>query len=238
MMTEKKFSKTFNSFWRALLPGSDRYLRKMNLSLIRFAPPLGFFSPIEERGVINELGFRLFCRMATDSYDCWKKLQNDVVKQVAVETVEYIKRFRTKESENVVEPSRASFSESGRIANRIYRFLQEKPRWEMRVCQPCFQGCGKVEACEGDVLLAETLYEIKAGDRNFRVIDIRQLLTYCALNYINPAYEIDRVVLLNPRLGLFYEESLDGMCQGLAWTSSGTVLNDIVNFLTETVTSI
>jgi hypothetical protein len=39
-----------------------------------------------------------------------------------------------------------------------------------------------MESCQGDILNNETLIEIKAGERGILSSDIKQIITYCALN--------------------------------------------------------
>jgi hypothetical protein len=81
------------------------------------------------------------------------------------------------------------------------------------VVSPQFEGCGIVDTCVGDVLIGPVLYEVKAGDRPVRSIDIRQLLTYAALNFAKKHRPIDRIGLVNPRLGKFFEIDLDTLCE-------------------------
>lgn len=238
MMTEKKFATVFSAFWRDLLPGTDRYVRRMNLALQRFALSLDPLAPIEERGITNEMGFRLFCQMVADDQDSWTRLRQDVVEQVASDTVNYIRRFRDSMSEGIRKPSKNAVQEAGQLAERLLGFLRVKPGWDRRICRPSFAGCGIIEECEGDVLLETALYEVKAGDRSFRAADVRQVLTYCALNYAKPKYNIDRIVLVNPRRGFFFEVSLDTMCRELAGANPGAILSDIVDFAAEPVTSV
>lgn len=62
---------------------------------------------------------------------------------------------------------------------------------------------------QGDLYYDSTLVELKAGQRNFIVEDIRQLLVYILLNFLSKQYELRRVELLNPRTGQYFEMSLD-----------------------------
>jgi hypothetical protein len=70
------------------------------------------------------------------------------------------------------------------------------------VPEPVFPGCGFIDTCRGDVLVCKTLFEVKAGDRLFRSIDVRQLVTYAALNLVSRQHKIHKVGLFNPRVGI------------------------------------
>ena len=70
--------------------------------------------------------------------------------------------------------------------------------------EPRFSGCGIIDECFGDILYEKTLYEVKAGERSFRSIDLRQVLVYCALDYAAGNRAISGVCLLNPRHGVHW----------------------------------
>lgn len=77
--------------------------------------------------------------------------------------------------------------------------------------RPAFPGCGVVEPCVGDILLGDTLIEVKTVDRLFRGLDFRQAIVYAVLADFG-TNTIENIQLLNPRLSLEYTTS----CQELA----------------------
>ena len=52
-----------------------------------------------------------------------------------------------------------------------------------------FHGCGFINQCYGDILIKNneesTIVEVKAGERNFTISDLRQILIYAGLDYIH-----------------------------------------------------
>jgi|LGVD01.1.fsa_nt_gb hypothetical protein len=66
VISERKFSNSFSSFWNELLPTADSFVRRMNLSLERYCLPTEsrFEVNRDRRSVINELSFRLFMSLA------------------------------------------------------------------------------------------------------------------------------------------------------------------------------
>ena len=79
---------------------------------------------------------------------------------------------------------------------------------------PSFPGCGLMANCRGDLLCGNTLVEIKArttgsGRKPFHPEDFKQLLVYCALNYLaGDAYDIQKIELYNPREGYLWESDV------------------------------
>jgi hypothetical protein len=129
-------------------------------------------------------------------------------------------------------PSDSDVLEAIQLARRTKQFFRTNGIDSLEVF-PEFLGCGWLSSCAGDVYAQGTLYEIKAGDRAFRSIDLRQLLTYCALNFAAKKYDIADVCLLNPREGTFAQFDLNALCGALAGRSAVEVLGDIVEYVSD-----
>jgi hypothetical protein len=91
--------------------------------------------------------------------------------------------------------------------------------------------------CTGDVYCSNTLYEIKAGERLFRSIDVRQLLTYAALNKADPCRTLTDIGLFNPRSGLSFTASLEEVCIEVAGLRTEELLGEIVRVISSGDTS-
>ena len=60
-----------------------------------------------------------------------------------------------------------------------------------------------IDLGKGDLISSDALFEIKAGDRFFRSVDVRQLIMYGALNSVSQSYQINRLGLFSiPRVGI------------------------------------
>jgi hypothetical protein len=96
------------------------------------------------------------------------------------------------------------------------------------VARPLFKGCGFVDASEGDILTKSTLFEVKTVDRSFRSADLRQLLTYSALNSASREADISAVGLVNPRRGVSCEMQVGELCLDISGRSAENLFAMIV----------
>ena len=90
-----------------------------------------------------------------------------------------------------------------------------------------------MDACNGDLLLDDVLCEVKAGTSKFRGRDLRQVLTYVALNFAAEGFPITSICLVNPRTGVWFREDLDRLSMQLAGASSNEVLSEIIRYVSE-----
>lgn len=97
---------------------------------------------------------------------------------------------------------------------------------------PKAPGCGAVGAAEADILRSDELIEVKAVYRPFRGSDFRQVLTYAAMMYTSGT-TIEKVTLLNPRLGIFVAVSLDHVAAGSCGRSRVELMQDLIGAMTE-----
>lgn len=95
---------------------------------------------------------------------------------------------------------------------------------------PPFKGCGILDSCNGDLLVGEELIEIKAGDRSFRARDVRQLLTYCALNHSSHEYALTKVGCANPRRGTKFSIDIETLCIEVSSKPAPELLAEVVYF--------
>lgn len=235
MISELSFSRKFTSFWNELIPGCDAYVRLINQGLMkRHSEPIDYEEEPSNRALINGVGFLLFKKVVNkelklDSLGTIER--EDVFEEIVNTEQRFLSRF-SRHSEPKL-PFRATEIKSIRvIATRLCeRFKKSK----LIVTAPLFLGCGILNAAEGDVWADNMLVEVKAGERSFSVYDIRQLLTYCALNYQGGnKYVIENIELFNPRVGVSFSESLDEVSRNVGSMSSAELLSEIISFVSET----
>lgn len=233
MITEKLFASSHHAFWHDLLPMGEHYIRSVNHDLERFDKPMRARSSPAVRGIVNELSFRLFVRATTEGIAV-EELQPPAIADAVSSATAFIKSFRQHGRGPMQLPDERAIQEAIDLARRTGDFFRQATGAQL-LLQPSFQGCGWLSACEGDVLASDALYEVKAGARLFRMLDVRQVLLYCALNFSSKAYEIREVGLVNPREGTYFTETLSRLCDLLAGRSSIEILSEIVEYVSESI---
>lgn len=231
MITEKRFAQSHHGFWHDLMPMGEHYVRNLNLDTERFSTPMGGESPASTRGLVNEVGFRLFVA-SVESGVRPAELQPEAISAQHDGARSYIEAFRQHGRSKLPPLDDRDIREGVTLACRLHDFFAGDG---VALCtlKPAFRGCGWLSECEGDVLRAGALYEVKAGARTFRAVDLRQIMVYCALNFASKQFNIDAIGLANPREGVFFVDSLEGMCEAVAGRSSVEILGEIVEYISE-----
>lgn len=227
MISEHQFATHYSSAWRAVTPLADGYWTVENLMVDRIAPPLTPKAPKGIRAVVNETAFRAFCSLHSKSKPDTKR--GDILAAIddqLSDSIAYVGRFLSAPSLAAEDVDDESRKEAGNLVLRLLHFF---PGVETTTLRPRFSGCGLISACEGDLIEGSCLYEIKAGDRAFRVVDLRQLLTYSALAYAKSNLTFTEVGLFNPRTGVAWRKSLEEVSHAL----SGLRLSDTLSALVE-----
>ncbi len=101
------------------------------------------------------------------------------------------------------------------------------------VLRPMFPGCGYVDSSEGDVIFGSTLFEIKTVDRAVRSSDIRQTITYAALNAASASsrFNICGIGLFNPRRGQFCDIEIEHICSEISGRPAQELFEVIIQAL-------
>lgn len=240
MISERILSRHYASFWDELLPFGEKFVRVINLSYQRydFSHEYDGHPDADIRAYVNELGFEFYALLheqtAQNSYADIASLDTSSLEQQVAERINGLSSGSANVS-SLLNPHNKK--EAIELANATKAYFDSQHRAGNVRIKPRFVGCGFVDDCFGDVLVDTTLVEIKAGDRNFRSTDIRQLLVYAALNSVSQHMHLEDVALLNPRRGIFYRTSLQTLCVECSAQDSSTILSRIVNYVSETSVS-
>lgn len=232
MISEKTFINTFTSFWRELLPIGEKFVRNLNLQLERFCPPIESNIKGDRRALVSEIAFTIFSRANSDD----KIINRSFLTQKEILDITKVARIRIsrldrKDISKIPKASLNEFAEALRLAELTQRFFKEYEKDISIRVHPPFQGCGFIDECVGDILAGETLYEIKSGDRSFRSTDLRQIFVYCALNYALSQYNINKVGMFNPRLGVFFKLTIDDFAINQSGRSASEIFGEIIHFI-------
>ena len=232
MMSERKFANSFSSFWNELLPTADTFVRRMNLSLDRYCRPIEAIlqTDRDRRSLINELSFRLFMEFSKGEI-----LSFNEKKDLSIKVSKYIEKLSPNINLNQ-QITEAELGEAESLSSSLTNYFPKNQITALKFW-PLFKGCGRINACKGDILCNDKLIEVKAGDRHFRITDIRQLITYLSLNSISKQYEIKRVGLVNPRKGLSFETTVDILIEDCSRKKPVDVFGDVIDFISSEIIS-
>jgi len=231
MISERKLISSHSSFWQAVLPMGAAFVRTMNTDLSRFAPPRPSVLPATRNAFISELGFRIYAATIDGAIDLGAdQLANDRrVLSLAEGVQTYIAQLEGNTRYGPMDELERQ--ESIALAKRLERFVNLQEADKEIVISPPFNGCGIVDDCEGDLLIGTRLYEVKNVERDFRLVDIRQLICYCALNRASRRHAIDSVGLVNARRGVFYRIDFNYLCLAVAGMTAPDLCAEVTNFI-------
>ncbi len=114
-------------------------------------------------------------------------------------------------------------NEAKLIAFNIIEFIN---RIKKNSCQfkPRLIGYGIIPEIKADLLIDDTLFEIKTVNRNFRSTDLKQLLIYIALQHMSSDAKWQYAGLYNPRRGIYCRFYIKRLIYDL---SGGRSLHDV-----------
>lgn len=193
----------------------DDFVRRYNSHAYdRFWPPLADLSDPARRGLINEAAFIFF----SETFN--RSVRNEVIDRASEMTKAFAKSHAYLKMPEI-EVRDGELDESLALADRLltYFYSTRMSGPGAIILSPKFSGCGVVGSCSGDVRKGQVLYEIKAGSRNFRSIDYRQLLVYASLYYSDTGEILEGLAVCNPRTGIVVSVPI----QTFAYEVSGLV---------------
>jgi hypothetical protein len=232
MISERTFADRYTSFWHQALPMGEEVVSAINKDLKQEFSPRRLSSDRDVRhDLISEISLRWFAARVVDGRLSEGRPEASELERLAAEACAFVGRLQGSPVPELPPPSPAEVLEAEALTEALVRFVHAYGGQDVIVPRPSFAGCGLVSACQGDLLIGQTLYEIKAVARGFHQPDVRQLVIYCVLNFAAPRYDIRRVGLINPRLGTFFRSDLEWLVQNLSGQESADLFYDVLDFL-------
>lgn len=225
LITVTELSRGYSSVWKRTFPFISKLVRKSNLQKETFEDHLTSKLDSSRRAIVNEIGFRIFEKSHKLGVE---NLEAEDIEIISVQACKYLAGLER--VEHVAMPNKEELEESILIARRTRQYFSEnEPRTEL-IISPEFNGCGMVTPCFGDVLSGDTLYEIKAGEREFRVSDLKQLLVYATLNFSEHDETIKYIALMNPRRGDFVKLGIKESVEIASGKAAADAFYELINF--------
>jgi hypothetical protein len=197
MISETTFSRGYSSFWQEYFPWLNNFTQVINRDLTtRVFRPIGKSEDAVFRSINNIVSFTHFKNI--------RKKKTYSLTSSFEEAKSVIANFPR---------NNLSSYEMINMHKEIIEFQVHKliVRYGSN-CEvyPVFPGCGILNSCSGDIYKDNTLIEVKAGERGILPSDLKQLISYAALNWLNSGsnYIINKIEVFNPRQGLVWNNDL------------------------------
>jgi hypothetical protein len=210
------FALSFNAFWHAYTPTCEHFVRRLNLSgLEGYFPPMSQVAKTKRRALIAEYAFSLFVERRKGASIFADLGVESQANRAWAETTRRLAPYSAQGLDIETSLDDEENKEVAEIADRLSRVFDFS---KSVVLRPSFPGCGYVDESEGDVIFGSTLYEVKTVDRPVRSSDIRQTITYAALNAasLSDQFEIHGIGLFNPRRGQFFDIEIEHVCSEIS----------------------
>lgn len=232
MISETFFCSTYSSVWRSLTPSMEHCVRRYNMSEYdRIWPPLPSNIDPSRRGLINKAAFIFFCENHSKSREEISANRGPLLEEAFSQAASFLQ----------LEPHGARRPEKREvvaIAHRLETFFQSSQSGAGALkISPQFKGCGVVGSCRGDVIKGGALYEVKAGDRNFRSLDFRQLLVYASLHYAADQTIFQSLGIVNPRRGTLIYVDTSAFCRDAAGLDAFELFERVLSALSANLVS-
>lgn len=225
MIDASKFAGGYSSFWRGVAPTTDVFIRRLNSELCeRIDPPMDYELSAGRSALISEAAFSL---LHIDSHAIgYMALSNSERFETAVEIARGRLKLLMVDGLNE-EVDDAETRIIAQLFTRLRRYFIPKSGSEC-IVRPVFSGCGFIDASEGDIIYDRAIFEVKVVDRSFRSSDLKQVISYAALNYKARNYTANAVGLFNPRRGVGMKIDLDEVSMEIAGCSATDLMEAII----------
>ena len=230
MISEKIFAKEYNSFWTEQTPWFRDYYSSISPRIRKIGKSIDYPEDSNHIFINNIISTTHFRNLSLD--------QDYTIDQSYADSIPVINIFSKPNNGNYF------LTEDYRQIIKIQAERLQGRYSGSVIHSPFFPGCGLMANCNGDLLYGTTLVEIKArmekqGRKPFRPEDFRQVLVYCALNYLaNDNYDIQKIQLFNPRMGVYWESDLQEFIYLISNSTSSALFESIGSYLTEQPESI
>jgi len=234
MISERTFAEKYTSFWHRALPMGAKGVAAINNDLThKFSQGRPLPEGEIRADLVSEISLRWLAARVVDGLLVKRRPSAAELARLAAEAGAFVALLKGSPTPELPPPSPAEIREAAALSEILIDLVQAQGDGrELIVPRPPFDGCGQLSACRGDLLVGQTLYEVKAvSDEGFQQPDLRQLVIYCALNFAAPRYDIRQIGLVNPRQGTLFRSDLEWIVQNLSGQEPVDLFYEILDFL-------
>lgn len=240
MISERTFVASFPSFWQELFPlltsrfmgifneAYEKTLANADGAILSGVP----ITPTTRADIVSELAFRSV-QLAQMHKIPLRKLMDfpEIYSEASTKAFELVQRYDGRKPELMKPFSQEEISEGLMLAENYSGLFAIWPQDATVEFLPQFPGCGFLNAAEGDLCINDTLIEVKTTTRKVSGKDLRQLITYLALDSTRGLGRWSSIAIFNPRRGTLHRAEIAPLMLRLSGGRTRVdVLGEIVDF--------
>jgi hypothetical protein len=201
MISERDLAEKFSVIWKQSFPLlTANFIKAFNETQITNINKSAITPDEEIRyDIVSEIAFYLTRIVSEEDITVDKYIKANGLNILFSNACKSIwKREKTSEDSLTVAES----NDIVNLSNNTLEFINKVKKQQVHFC-PKFKGYGFISNLEGDLVIDDTLYEIKTVSRNFKSSDLKQLFIYLALQQVEKKSNWKYAGLYNPRRGTY-----------------------------------
>ena len=227
LLTAESFAAGNGSYWSAVLPRLDHFVRISNAGPREFAAPIAM-PDTRRQSFVSETAFYLCAQYASSAvkpdFQQAQARARSRLRQLAP-------HLRLEEPLTTDERLFALV-----LAQRLNAFCSESRSLRSVQIERRLPGCGWISGGLPDLIAIDEshghsltyLAEVKCVDRTFRSADMRQLVSYIVLYYSEFRRLPDLIGVINPLRGTALEIGVDEFFEDVVGSASSDVVNELL----------
>jgi len=245
MISERDFAKSFQSFWAELLPLltpnfthiiNESYKERLVDDDGQYISPISVSSEMRHSALVAEFAFFLAKAAHLNNMKISKIIKYpQKIKEVELTTIQRLSRVEASFTiaDKNLSLNQDELAEGIKLAKNYEIFLLIFDESSEVEFSPKISGSGFLSNCEGDISIGSTLFEVKTVNRNLAGKDIRQLITYLALQASTSKRRWNKAGFLNPRKTVYHIFDIDDLIYQISGGKAATeIFGEIIDFVT------
>lgn len=233
MISEKEFIKRYKTFWDYLIPLGEKFVK--DIKIIhgeRYNVPIESNVDPNGRALISEISFNLFKEANKKKMKIGRDYPSDLLlKNLIVHSKNAVRSLERLDEIISRDLLQEEIDESLALARLLQEYFAHMENETTMTIHPIIKGCGFIDHCLVDVITGDTLYEIKSGGQPFKIVDIKQIIVYCSLNYASLQYNVKNIAMYNPRLGIYFKKDVDEFSDLVSGRSASDLFMEVIEYV-------
>lgn len=236
MLSERGLARGHTNLWLNCAPRlNEKLINQLHqsqtelISIHHWAIPYVGHSPSKHNDVIAEVAFGIFNYLVeknSSSVEDISVKNTDLIIQHAIQQLAAIRGGDGFPREWFTADH---LEDATLLASRLFEQLQANQ--QQLLVHPRLEGLGMLASCHPDIIQGRQLIEVKMSKYGFRTQDLRQLIVYAMLAWYQ-SIEIDTLTLINPRIGITWQFTVDNLACLVSNDSPAVIFQQLQEYLT------